>query len=275
MSKLRHSTRGNREAQQTQRPRLIHHVDISSPVEKSTSVVASIFQKSSRLPIPSLPIGEKKKKTKEKENRGGKEKRTEKKSAFHSSEISDRVERARRKIISQTSHRFPVPHRRRYARNEESRKGEPSYFRQIFTPTILSTCTRSQRPEPPTPPSPDIFRSRVIMQGGRIHVDFIERFLAVRDSMFVVSSTLTDRWSRAPLIRLIYCRFRGMHGGQMQQGTLFPWREMLDYRRRHGCMSLPPRIHRRPMRDQGRFAGKHWWKMLNDVSKDMEYFILR
>lgn len=152
MSKLRHSTRGNREAQQTQRARLIHHVDISSPVEKSTSVVASIFQKSSRLPIPSLPIGEKKKKkTKEKENRGGKEKRTEKKSAFHSSEISDRVERARRKIISQTSHRFPVPHWRRYARNEESRKGEPPYFRQIFTPTILSTCTRSQRPEPPTP----------------------------------------------------------------------------------------------------------------------------
>lgn len=147
MSKLRHSTRGNREAQQTQRARLIHHVDISSPVEKSTSVVASIFQKSSRLPIPSLPIGEKKKKRKRR--RTGEERKKGRKRKAPFIRLKFPIEWS--EIISQTSHRFPVPHRRRYARNEESRKGEPPYFRQIFTPTILSTCTRSQRPEPPTP----------------------------------------------------------------------------------------------------------------------------
>lgn len=123
--------------------------------------MASIFQESSGFSRPqpgsSADRGERGEK---KEKRG--KKKDGKESPFHSSEISDRVERARRKIISQTSHRFPVPTAAEQIGNEikEDRqavgKGELSYFRQIFTPTIPSTSRRSQRPNRP------IFFDRVI-----------------------------------------------------------------------------------------------------------------
>ena len=60
-----------------------------------------------------------------------------------------------------------------------------------------------------------------------------------------------------PLICSIYCRCRGVHGGQMQQGALFPWRQVSNYWRRHGRVPLSPRIHRRSLRDQGGSSGKY------------------
>lgn len=199
------------EAQQT-RPQLILPRRYFSG--RGIGTRRSIFRNSSR-PNPKSPDREKKTKEEEKNREG--EKRRKKKSLFHSSEISDRVvERARRKIISQTSHRFPAPHRRRYARNEESRKGEPPYFRQIFTPTILSTGTRSQN-LPSIPPYFSI--ARIIMQAEAstsilskdfsvyvipyicriIHVDRADRVLHWSVWFIVVSEECTaDRCSKVP-----------------------------------------------------------------------------
>lgn len=64
---------------------------------------------------------------------------------------------------------------------------------------------------------------------------------------------------RAPpellLNRLIYCRSRGVYGRQVQQGAVFPRWKMPDDRRRHGCLSLPARLHGRSLRDSGGPAG--------------------
>lgn len=57
------------------------------------------------------------------------------------------------------------------------------------------------------------------------------------------------------LNRLIYCRFRGVHGRQVQQGAVFPRWKMPDDRRRHRCLSLPARLHGRSLRNPGGPAG--------------------
>lgn len=57
------------------------------------------------------------------------------------------------------------------------------------------------------------------------------------------------------LNRLIYCRFRGVHGRQVQQGAVFPRWKMPDDRRRHRCLSLPARLHGWSLRNPGGPAG--------------------
>jgi hypothetical protein len=57
--------------------------------------------------------------------------------------------------------------------------------------------------------------------------------------------------------RRVHFIFREVHGRQMQQSALRARGQVPDHRRRHRCLSLSPRLHRRPLRDEGRPPGKY------------------
>lgn len=97
-----------------------------------------------------------------------------------------------------------------------------------------------------------------VRRGASSFIGFIWRAVESSWPRILDSGSCNSRFRAPPellLNRLIYCRSRGMHGRQVQQGAVFPRREMPDNRGRHRCLSLPARLHRRSLRDPGGPAG--------------------